>query len=202
MKKVKLNSLSLNFKKRQDRAVILRFYRGCKLQFLLSLGLGCFAGTQLIAQHAIGLNTGVFKPKNSTGAIFGAGLDYTYQASDKVRVGIGAAYYYHATSYGSSTRVNGIYTYTLREGVFSLYAGADMGLYFIEVYGSRQVYESKNYIGLAPLLGARCKLSEGLALNMQLKFPLLLTTGQASRTLFLIEGLTALEWNTGIVVLF
>lgn len=202
MKMAKPNSLSLDFRKRQDRSVILRFYWGRKLQVLLFVVLGCCGRTQLIGQHAIGLNTGVFKPNNSTGAIFGAGLDYTYQASDKVRVGIGAAYYYYANSYGSSTRVNGIYTYTLREGVFSPYAGADMGLYIIKEFSIRQVYESKSYIGLAPLLGARCKLSEGLALNMQLKFPLLLTTAQASRSLFLIEGLTALEWNTGIVVLF
>lgn len=200
MKKVKLYSLSLNFQKRQDRAVILRFYRGCKLQFLLSLGLGCFAGKQVIAQHAIGLNAGVFNPVNSNGVQYGAGLDYAYKASDKVRIGIGAAYY--ANSNSSSTRLNGIYTYTLREGVFSLYAGADLGLYFIEGYNFRRVYESINYIGMAPVLGAHYKLAEGLALNLQLKFPLLLTVDKGGKGLFPVEGLTALEWNTGVVFFF
>jgi outer membrane protein W len=200
MKKVKLNSLSLNFQKRQDRAVILRFYRGCKLQFLLLLGLGCCGGTKLIGQHAIGLNTGVFKPKNSTGAIFGAGLDYTYQASDNVRVGIGAAYY--ANSKVSSTRLNGIYTYTLREGVFSPYAGADLGLYFIDEYTGFRVDETMG-VGLAPLLGAHYKLSEGLALDVRVKYPLMLAIDKGGKGFFPTPyGLTALECNVGAIVFF
>jgi hypothetical protein len=179
----------------------LPFFHVKLLQALALLVIGCWGGTEeLKAQHAIGLNAGVFNPVNSNGVQYGAGLDYAYKASDKVRIGIGAAYY--ANSNSSSTRLNGIYTYTLREGVFSLYAGADMGLYFIEGYNFRRVYESINYIGMAPVLGAHYKLAEGVALNLQLKFPLLLTVDKGGKGLFPVEGLTALEWNTGVVFFF
>lgn len=130
----------------------------------------------------------------------GVALDYTYKASDKVFIGIGAAHY--ANSNSRSTRLNGICTYTLKEGVFSPYAGADMGLYFIEGFSFRRIYESTNYIGLASLVGAHYQLSEVLALNVQVKYPLMLTIDQGGKGLFPIEGLTALECNVGAIVFF
>jgi len=156
---------------------------------------------QLKAQHAMGLHVGVFKPINSIRMQSGVGLDYTYKASDKVSVGIGAAYY--AKSNGSSIRLNGIYTYTLREGVLSPYAGADMGLYIIKEFSIRQVYESINYIGFAPLVGANCKLSDELVLDVRVKYPIMLTIDKGGKGFFPpVYGLTALECNVGAIVFF
>jgi hypothetical protein len=171
----------------------------CKLlQTAAILTLGSFVSAQLPAQHSIGLNPGIIRQSNATNLQFGASLAYKWQASDDVRVGITAAYF--ANSDASFDYLAGTYEYILREGALSPYAGADVGFYGIRGFNARGVFDSETYLGIAPGLGANCQISKRLALNTQLKYHLLVTIRQTSRYGSGFAGLTALEWNFGVLM--
>jgi outer membrane protein W len=175
------------------------------LVFLTIITLSFLAINESKAQIALGANLGSSLPLGTFGDAYnlglGGGVQGSYFVSPKFAVGLNISYY----TFGAKNLPSGFSStygilgfapsaqYFFTEEGFRPYIGADLGYYSLSASvssGGSSVSASKGYIGVTPQVGFLYDFSSNLALNVNIKYNLVLSDP---------SSLASLPVNVGIL---
>jgi outer membrane protein W len=174
------------------------------LAFLAIITLSFLAINESKAQMALGANLGASLPLGTFGDVYnlglGGGVQGSYFLSPKFAVGLNISYY----TFGAKNLPSGVSAnygilgfapsaqYFFTEEGFRPYVGADLGYYSLSISGTGLggASISKGYVGVTPQVGFLYDFTSNLALNVNIKYNLVLSDP---------SSLASLPVNVGIL---